>query len=223
MKWYLHKLHRIHQGDIKVKRGEDIETYFEWVLQIASTFPRQHVAIGALNYQDLVQAGYEGLVSAYNQLDHDRDQAQKWTYIKKRIRWAIRREIDKHGSFISRPINRQEDLRNEWDEKGLDKVLVNVFPKFFDKSMIVAGTSESYQNEQLGYLLDEILLKYIRTPKHRQIVAMCFGLDCDKQSIKEIANYFNMSEIGVKKIRERSIKKLRNEDVEKIIENFYNN
>ena len=222
MKHYLHRLHRIHQKDIKVKRGDDIEMYFEWVLQIANTFTRDAIAIGALNFMDLYQAGYVGLVEAYNKLDHDRGQAEKWTYLKKRIKWAIRREIDNHGAFIKVPRRDIEEQRANLS--GINKELVNIFPQFFDEEVGFTDQGiERWSNVLLGELIDDLLLKYIKEPKHRIIISLCFGLDCEKQSIKDIANRFNMSEIGIKKIRERSINKLRNEDVEKIIENFYEN
>ena len=101
MKWYLHKHHKQHLEDLKVKRQDPLETYYPWVSQIANQFPKDEVAIGSLNLQDLTQAGYLGLIDAYDKLDHTRGQAEKWTYIKKRIKWAIRREIDKYGSFIA--------------------------------------------------------------------------------------------------------------------------
>lgn len=222
MKWYPHNLHRMHQRDLKVLRDDPLEIYYPWVSQIANTFSRDAVAIGTLNMQDLLQAGYVGLVEAWNGLDHEKDQAQKWTYIKKRIKWAIRREIDKYGSFISRPINQIEDKRNNWE--AADKILVNVFPSFFDEVLKIEDNYiESWANERLSEIIDDMLLKDIRDPKHRTIISLLFGLDCDKQSIKDVAKRFNMSEIGIKKVRERSLNKLNTEDNKKIIENFYEN
>ena len=222
MKHYLHRLHRIHQKDIKVKRGDDIEIYFEWVIQIANAFPRDAIAIGALNYMDLYQAGYVGLVEAYNKLDHDRGQAEKWAYLKKRIKWAIRREIDNYGAFIKVPRRDIEEQRASLS--GIEKSIVNIFPKFFDEKLGFYDHSlESWDNVLLGELIDDILLKYIRDPKHRAIIRLLFGLDCDKLPIKDVAIEFNMSEIGIKKIRSRSIDKLKTEEIKKIIENFYEN
>ena len=103
MKWYLHKHHAIHVEDIKYPIPDSIEMYYQWVHKIARSFPKHSIAIGALNYQDLVQAGYVGLVEAWNKVDHSRTQGEIWTFLKKRIKWAIRREVDKHGAFIKIP------------------------------------------------------------------------------------------------------------------------
>ena len=133
MKRFNYKLHQAHLEDLKVKRGDPLEMYYPWVIQIANTFSKDSVAIGVLNYQDLYQAGYIGLIEAWNNVDHERSQAEKWSFIKKRIKGEIRREIDKYGSFISRPINLQEKERSNMSKA--DKILVNMFPKFFDEEL----------------------------------------------------------------------------------------
>ena len=40
MKWYSHALHKKHLNDIKVQRGDEIEMYYPYVIQIANTFAR---------------------------------------------------------------------------------------------------------------------------------------------------------------------------------------
>ena len=227
MKWYLHNIHRAHLRDLKVSRNEELELYYSWVGQIANTFTRDSVAIGILNYQDLLQAGYEGLINAWNQLDHDRDQAQKWTYIKKRIKWSIRREIDKHSSFISRPINRQEEARNEWDEKGVDRVLVTVFPKFFDKSMMLAAITDTspWESVLLGEVIDDYLYGSIKNVDHVEILRASFGIDRDRKvSAKELADKYDTSVKYIGLVINRLKNKLKkDEKFKKIIENFYEN
>ena len=224
MKWYLHKIHRAHLRDLKVSRGDDLEIYYPWVGQIANTFSRNSVASGVLNYQDLIQAGYEGLIRAWESVDHNKDQAQKWTYIKKRIKWSIRREIDKYGAFISKPINKQEDLRNKL--LPADKALVDNYPKFFDYTkLVVYKPDPSWINEQLFELIDDYLYLKFKNIDHVEILKAMFGIDRDeKASVKELAHKYRKSEIGIKKIRERMLIKLReDEEFKKIIENFYNN
>ena len=166
MKWYLHKHHKQHLEDLKVKRQDPLETYYPWVSQIANQFPKDEVAIGSLNLQDLTQAGYLGLIDAYDKLDHTRGQAEKWTYIKKRIKWAIRREIDKYGSFISRPINKQEAERNNLQLS--DKILVDTFPVFHDyfKFIVYEDDYGSWQIEQLSLLLDDYLYSNFKNIDH---------------------------------------------------------
>ena len=224
MKWYLHSHHKLHLKDIKVKRGESLELYFPWVIQIANTFSRESVAIGALNLQDLVQSGYRGLVEAWSNLEHDKPQAEKWSYIKKRIKWAIRRDIDKFGSTIATPINKLEDRRNQLLMS--DKILVDTFPKFFDEELFYEDSNMgSWENEQLGELIDDYLYDNFKNTDHVEILRSRFGIDRDKPlSIKELSIKYRKSEIGIKKIQQRLTTSLREDDNFKlIIKNFYEN
>ena len=224
MKWYLHKHHNLHLKDIKVKRGESLELYFPWVIQIANTFARDSVAIGALNLQDLVQAGYIGLVDAWNNLEHDKVQGEKWSYIKKRIKWSIRREIDKYGSFIAMPINKQENLRNNLSKS--DKILVDIFPKFFDKELFYEDNDiGSWDNEQLGLLLDDFLYDNIKNTDHVEILRASYGIDRDKPvSMKDLAYKYRTTPNYINQIKQRVIKSLKkNEDFILLIKNFYDN
>ena len=225
MKWYPHGLHRQHLKDIKVKRGDLLELYYPWVSQIANTFARDSVAIGALNYMDLYQAGYIGLIEAYDTVDPDKSQAETWSYIKKRIKWAIRREIDKHGSFIAQPINKQEQQRNNLELA--DKILVNSYPKFFDMMMFSGDINHGYSwhQEQLAELIDNLLYQYVPNVTHRLIVSLSFGIDTDKAwSMKKLASYFDTTPNYINQLKRRVISNLQqNEDFKQIINKFYEN
>ena len=219
MKWYLHRHHNLHLKDIKVKRGQSLELYYPWVVQIANTFPRDNVAIGALNLQDLVQAGYVGLVDAWKHLDHSKSQGEKWSYIKKRIKWSIKREIENYGAFIKIP-RRDIDKANA-KLSNVDKILVNIFPKFFDDEIIYKYDFKPYKIEQLGLILDDYLYSNFKNTDHVEILRSRFGIDRDKPlSIKELSIKYRKSEIGIKKIQQRMIESLR-QDLEftKIIKN----
>ena len=225
MKWYLHKHHKQHLEDLKVERDTDFGRYLPWVSQIANTFARDSVACGILNFEDLVQAGYIGLVEAYNVTDHDRPQAEKWSFIKKRIKYAIRREIDNYGAFIKIPRRQLENDRKQLT--GVDKILVNTFASFFDKSMIIemVDYSESYENEQLSLTFDDYLYSSFKNIDHVEILRASYGIDRDKpMSIKELANKYRKSEIGIKKIKSRLLDKIKQDEKFKIIiNNFYQN
>ena len=221
MKWYSHRLHQIHLADVKVKREDSLEIYYPWVIQIANTFTRDAIAIGALNLQDLVQAGYVGLLEAWDNIDEDRDQAQKWSFIKKRIKGNIRREIDNYGTFIKVPRRALEEHRKELT--AIDKVLVNTFPKFFD--MIVPEAEEilSWERVRLEELIDDYLYYNFPNKTHVNILKDSFGIDRDKKaSLKELAEQNDLTEIAIKKIKSRMINKIREDkDFEILINNFY--
>ena len=99
MKYYNHRAHKAHQYDLKVQKDTHLNRMLPHVLQIASQFSRESIAIGALNYQDLYQAGYLGLLEAWEKVDWDminkspNPDGQLWSYLKRRIKGAIRRSI----------------------------------------------------------------------------------------------------------------------------------
>ena len=229
MKRYNNRNYIAFKKDLKVLREDDLKNYYEYVIQIANTFPRDSIAIGILDITDLIQAGNVGLVEAWNRVDWDlinespNPNGQLWSFLKKRIRFAIRQEIDKHGAFIKVPERVLRDHKKNLT--GIDKILVNTFPKFWDHETVFQEDYSDWNNEQLGLLLDDIIYDNIKSHNHQQILKLSFGvdtLDNKSVSIKKIAKMYNLSEIGVKKIKQRSIDKIKeNEETKIIIENFF--
>ena len=219
MKWYPHSLHRQHLKDIKVKRGDPLELYYPWVSQIANTFTRDSVAIGALNYMDLYQAGYIGLVEAWATVDPDKSQAETWSYIKKRIKWAIRRCIDNYSTFIKTP--RREIEAANAKLTNVDKILVDVFPKFFDGELLFY--EYNYEQELLSDLIDDLLYQYVPNVTHRLIVSMSFGIDADKPwSMKKLAAYFDTTPNYINQVKMRVVRNLKeNDEFKQQINKFY--
>ena len=231
MKWNNRRNSLTYLADLKVSRGHELDNYYQYVVQIANTFTRDSAAIGILDSSDLIQAGNVGLIEAWEKVDWElievspNPQGQLWSFLKKRIRFAIRREIDNNGTFIKVPRRQLEDHRK--DLTSIDKILVSVFPKFFDRGLIeFVWDGSSYENERLGALLDDIIYNNIHSHIHQAILKESFGLDTidgKAISIRDLANKYNLSEIGIKKIKQRSIDKIReNPDTKIIIENFYN-
>ena len=229
MKWSNFRNFKAYKKDLKVLREDELKNYYEHVIQIANTFPRDQIAIGILDIMDLVQAGNAGLVEAWEKVDWDlinespNPNGQLWSFLKKRIRFAIRREIDNCGAFIKIPRRQLEEHRR--DLTGIDRILVNIFPKFFDQELIAYEDQGSWENEKLGEVLDDMIYNNIHNHNHQQILKLCFGIDTvdDKPvSIKKIADMYNLSVPGIKKIRQRSIEKIKeNEETEIIIKNFF--
>ena len=229
MKWSNFRNFKAYKQDLKALRGDELKNYYEHVIQIANTFPRDQIAIGILDITDLIQAGNAGLIDAWSNVDWDlidespNPNGQLWSFLKKRIKFAIRREIDNCGAFIKIPRRQLESHRKNLT--GIDKILVDTFPQFFDNAIIYEEDSSDWANVQLGEVLDDIIYNNVKSHDHQQILKLCFGIDTiDNKpvSIKEIANTYNLSIAGVKKIRQRSIEKIKdNEETEIIIKNFF--
>ena len=229
MKWYNHRAHKQHSYELKVQRDTHLGNIMPHVIQIANTFSRESVAIGALNYQDLIQAGYLGLLEAWERVDWDKINAspnpdgQLWSFLKKRIRGAIRRSIDKYGSHISTPINKMEEARSKMDFKGIDKVLVNIFPKFFDEELPVWDDHSSWASVRLEEIIIDELNKVELNVNHQDILLSFYGIGMIKKSQKELADQYRTTTSNIQNIVKRTRDKLKTEEFEIIIENFYTN
>ena len=229
MKWNNRRNSLAYKADLKVLRDDELKNYYEHVIQIANTFSRDSVAIGILDIADLIQAGNIGLIEAWAKVDWELIESspnptgQLWSFLKKRIKFAIRREIDNCGAFIKVPRRKLEIHRKELT--AIEKILVNSFPQFFDQELIYYDDHSSWENEQLGELLDDIIYNNIHNHDHQYILKATFGIDTPDNkpiSIKNLASKFSMSEIGIKKIKQRSIEKIKeNPDTEIIIKNFF--
>lgn len=230
MKWYSHPTYIAHKKSIAhYERG--IGRYYEWVIKIANTFSRDYSAVGALDVNDLIQSGHVGLVQAWNKIDWERigesgnPDAELWSYLKKRIKWSIRREIDNNGAFIKIPRREIEEARKNLT--ATDKALVDLFPRFFDDEFPnYIDHIRPWDQEQLLDLLNDLISRYIKSHVHQEILKLSFGIDTidDKPMAQsKIADKFGLTQSNIQNIKHRCIKKLKNEDVEKIIENFYEN
>ena len=228
-KWYSHSTYSKHKADLRVSRNDKLHDIFPHVLTIANTFPRQSIATGALDLNDLVQAGHEGLIRAWQKVDWERINASNnpdgelWTYLKNRIKWSIRREIDKHSQHISTPINIIEYARRDQDYYGVDRVLTNIFPEFFDKYFRYVEDNTPYISVQLEALIDDALHLYVKSVENRQILLEYYGVGTPRLSQIELAEKYRKSVSNIQNIMLRTRNKLKTTEFEKIIENFYQN
>ena len=230
MKWYSHPTYVAHKENIKLY-DKGVGKYYEWVIKIANSFNREYASIGVLDVNDLISAGNLSLLQAWNTIDWEmisnspEPDAQLWSYIKKRIKWGIRREIDKYSQHISIPINKLESMRKHLSFE--DQIFCDLFPKFFDTAFPeYVENMRPWDQEQLLGLLNDLISKYIPNYHHQQILKLSFGIDTidDKpMPQKQIAEKFDLTQSNIQNIKHRCIKKLQNEDVEKIIENYYEN
>ena len=230
MKWYSHPTYKAHQQNIK-DYSKGVGKYYSWVVTIANSFNREYASIGVLDINDLISAGNYGLCASWNKINWDEiaeapePDAQLWSFLKKRIKWEIRREIDKYSTHIKVPRRKLEEMRKEMSFE--DQIFVDLFPTFFDTHF--AEYSEEmrpWDQEQLLDVLNDVISKYIPNHKHQDILKLRFGIDTvDDKPVaqKLIAEKYNTTTSYIQNTVHSCIKKLKNDDVEKIIENFYEN
>ena len=143
--------------------------------------------------------------------------AVRWKYLKKSVMGKMKRAIYSYKNGIRIP-------EYHYKDDPLDTMMETVFDHsdFWHKDLFTEIMYEptSWESEMLYVGLEE-LMRTVLNKKEIQILELSYGLDGDKLSIKELSEYFKMSEIGIKKSKARSLDKLRNfEDAKKIIEKY---
>ena len=204
---------------------ENLET----VWSVAFSFSTSDQASGVLSINDLLQAGSEGLVAAVNRIDwqlveesEDPDKTLK-SFLSKRIRGAIRREIDINRGDMRIPEYKLNQIRKS---DGGDKKIVQMFFNSIFSSidiqyesddesplMQIPDTSKKYNIDIINaYLLG--LMRANLTEREYDVLRMNYGLDCDKMPAKEIAKKLNIegvaSYVRVSQIKRDAVDKLIN-------------
>lgn len=228
MKWYNHRTLIAHKEDVKVQRGEGLDKIIPFVSQIANTFPREYVASGILDINDFIQSGYVGLIEAWNKVDWElieessNPQGKLWSFLKKRIKGQIRRDLDKYASFVARPINQQEKKRSELSIRGVDKVLVTMFGSFFNHEGYMAYVEDfsPYKSIILERLIEDQCYKIENNVDTIDMLLSFYGIGRDKMSTKQLADKYRMKKEAVSIRMHRLIKKLKTNEFEELVKNF---
>jgi len=189
------------------------------VESVARKFSTSDQASGVLSINDMLQAGAEGLILAIDRVDwnvvNESENPEKTlaSFLSKRIRGAIRREIDINRGNMRIPEYKLNEIRKS---DGGDKKIVQMF-----FNSIFSSIDIEYENEEDNALMQipdkskdyniDIINKYLLglmktnlSEREYDVLRMSYGLDCDKMSAKQIAdklgiegtaNYVRVSQI----------------------------
>ena len=177
------------------------------VESVARSFSTSDQASGVLSINDLLQSGAEGLILAVDRIDwnvineSEHPERTLKSFLSKRIRGAIRREIDINRGNMRIPEYKLNEIRKS---DGGDKKIVQMFFNSIFSSidveyeneednalMQIPDKSEKYNIDIINaYLLG--LMKTNLSEREYDVLRMSYGLDCDKMSAKEIAQKLNI-------------------------------
>ena len=223
-------LKRIERKDWKdYTRDELIIVFMPLVENIARKFATSQQASGVMAITDLIQEGSLNLIKAVDRIDwetirisEDKEKTIK-SFLSKRIKGGIRREIDKNRGQMRLPEHVINSIRKNF---GKDKKAVAMFFNSIFLS-IDAGTrddddlflqiedkSEPYNQEFLNMYLMSLLKSHLNK-KEIDVLRLSYGLDCDKHSAKQIAEYLDIEGTGAYV----SVSQLKKQAVDKLIEN----
>ena len=196
---------------------------------LARKFATSQQASGVMAITDLIQEGSLSICKAVDRIDwetirisEDKEKTIK-SFLSKRIKGGIRREIDKNRGQMRLPEHVINSIRKNF---GKDKKAVAMFFNSIFLS-IDAGTrddddlflqiedkSEPYNQEFLNMYLMSLLKSHLNK-KEIDVLRLSYGLDCDKHSAKQIAEYLDIEGTGAY-VR---VSQLKKQAVDKLIEN----
>ncbi len=208
---------------------EELTTKFlPLVENIARKFATSQQASGVMSIMDMIQSGNLGLVQAVHKLDYEKlsesEDMEKTlkSFFAKRIKGSIRRQIDSNRGSIRIPEHKLNEIRKDF---GKDKKMVEMFfnsvflsidanPNDEDMVYQIPDTSEPYNIDLLNIYLKGLCQAHL-TDREYQVLRLSYGLDCDKHSATEIADYLGIEGTS-SYVR---ISQLKRQAVDKLIEN----
>lgn len=200
-------------------------TFYSWILDIANGFGTDQVAVGILDRNDIIQECYLAFEVAWGNVDWDaihaiRDEderkAMTWSYIKKSVKLKVRNAL----AYVKDGV-RTYSVDGARLGKSVDDFLTILFYDFHEDAKSVWDEPTSmWDTEKLANGLD-ISMRTFLSNEDRIILEKFYGIDCDRLSLKQIAELNQRSHDAIRKRKIRAVKNLNREEVKSIIrENF---
>ena len=210
-------------------RDELVVTFLPLVENLARKFATSQQASGVMAITDLIQEGSLNLCKAVDRIDwsmiadsEDKEKTIK-SFLSKRIKGGIRRAVDANRCQMILPEHVINEVRKNF---GKDKKMVAMFFNSIflsiddgtrdDNDLLyqIEDTSEPYNQEFLCMYLLSLLKQHLNMNEF-DVLRLSYGLDCEKQSAKEIAKHLGIEGAGAY-VR---VSQLKRQAVDKLIEN----
>jgi len=210
-------------------RDELIIKFMPLVENLARKFATSQQASGVMAITDMIQEGHVNLIKAVDRIDWERISASEdqektlKSFLSKRIKGGIRREIDKNRGQMRLPEHVTNEIRKNFgkDKKAVAMFFNSIFLSIDagsrdddDLFLQIEDTSEPYNQVFLNMYLTSLLKQHL-TDKEFHVLRLSYGLDCEKHSAKEIAKFLEIEGTGAY-VRVSQLKKIA---VDKLIEN----
>jgi len=210
-------------------RDELIIKFMPLVENLARKFATSQQASGVMAITDMIQEGHINLIKAVDRIDWERineseDQEKTLkSFLAKRIKGGIRREIDKNRGQMRLPEHVTNSIRKSF---GKDKKMVAMFFNSIflsidagqrdddDMFMQIEDKSEPYNQLFLNAYLTGLLKQHLE-PKEYTVLSLSYGLDSEKHTANQIAE-----KLGIKgKGAYVRISQLKTQAVQKLVDN----
>jgi RNA polymerase sigma factor (sigma-70 family) len=207
-------------------RNELITKFLPLVENIGRKFATSQEASGVMSIMDIIQEGSLQLCKAVDKIDWDKlmssDDIEKTlkSFLAKRIRGGIRREIDRNRGTMRIPEHKLNEMRSTKDEKMVRMFFNSIFlsydAKQEDEDMIyqIPDKTDPYNETLLNAYLMSLLNKHLN-PIEVYVLNASYGLNMPKKSAKCIANKLDIKGVSAY-VR---VSELKKQAVEKLIAN----
>jgi len=207
-------------------RDELVIVFMPLVENIARKFATSQQASGVMAITDMIQEGHLNLVKAVDRIfwekieqSEDKEKTLK-SFLSKRIKGGIRREIDKNRGQMRLPEHVTNSIRKNFgkDKKAVAMFFNSIFLSIDagireddDMFLQIEDKSEPYNIEFLNMYLTSLLKQHLND-KEFNVLRLSYGLDCDKHSAKQIAEKLNIEGSGayvrVSQLKKQAVDKL---------------
>ena len=196
------------------------------VENIGRKFATSQEASGVMSIMDIIQEGSLQLCKAVDKIDKDKlvesDDVEKTlkSFLAKRIRGGIRREIDRNRGTMRIPEHKLNEMRSTKDEKMVRMFFNSIFlsydAKQEDEDMIyqIPDKKDPYNETLLNAYLMSLLNKHLTTSEV-YVLNKSYGLTGEKLQAKQIAEQLGIEGVSAY-VR---ISELKKQAVEKLISN----
>ena len=207
-------------------RKELINKFLPLVENIGRKFATSQEASGVMSIMDIIQEGSLQLCKAVDKIDWDKlmssDDIEKTlkSFLAKRIRGGIRREIDRNRGTMRIPEHKLNEMRSTKDEKMVRMFFNSIFlsydAKQEDEDMIyqIPDKADPYNETLLNAYLMSLLNKHLTTSEV-YVLNKSYGLTGEKLPAKQIAEQLGIEGVSAY-VR---ISELKKQAVEKLIDN----
>ena len=196
------------------------------VENIGRKFATSQEASGVMSIMDIIQEGSLQLCKAVDKIDRDKlvesEDIEKTlkSFLAKRIRGGIRREIDRNRGTMRIPEHKLNEMRSTKDEKMVRMFFNSIFlsydAKQEDEDMIyqIPDKADPYNETLLNAYLMSLLNKHLTTSEV-YVLNKSYGLTGEKLPAKKIAEQLGIEGVSAY-VR---ISELKKQAVEKLIDN----
>ena len=197
------------------------------VENIGRKFATSQEASGVMSIMDIIQEGSLQLCKAVDKIDREKlfvsEDIEKTlkSFLAKRIRGGIRREIDRNRGTMRIPEHKLNEMRSTKDEKMVRMFFNSIFLSIDakpdqDENMVyqIPDKSDPYNETLLNAYILSLLNKHLES-NEVFVLSKSYGLDGDKWSANEIATALEIKGVSAY-VR---VSELKKQAVEKLIEN----